>query len=272
MANSVFLFPGNIVYSGSVTASGFLAGDGSAAAPSYSFINEPTKGFFSVTTQEVDYVPSGGHRTIAFLGAGIGLEKDTTIGWTSVGFNPGTTQDTILGRGGAGKLTLTGTTPMIQLGGTTSSFTAIKQNGSGLDLRKADDSGYASFNASDVTINVGTYRVAGVVLISTTAPTISSGFGTSPSIVNNNGTPAFTINVGTGGTASSGVIGMPAAANGWNAYVVNITAQAANRADQHTVLTASGTNSITVQNQTISTGAALAWTASDILRVIAMAY
>jgi hypothetical protein len=50
---------------------------------------------------------------------------------------------------------------------------------------------------------------------SNTAPTIASGFGTSPSLVNTNGTAAFLIHIGTGGTASTGNLTMPAAANGW---------------------------------------------------------
>jgi hypothetical protein len=79
---------------------------------------------------------------------------------------------------------------------------------------------------------------------------------------------AFRVNVGTGGTASSGVIAVQATATtGWNCHAQNITGQAANRADQSTVQTASTTTTVTVQNQTRSTGAALAWTASDILAV-----
>jgi hypothetical protein len=103
------------------------------------------------------------------------------------------------------------------------------------------------------------------LLWSSSAPTISSGFGTSPSIVSSNGTSIFKVNVGTGGTATGGVIAMPAAATDWVCDVKNITALAANRANQWTVQTASTSTSVTVQNQTISTGAALAWTASDIL-------
>lgn len=106
----------------------------------------------------------------------------------------------------------------------------------------------------------------------TTAPTISSGFGTSPSVVASNGTVAFTVNVGTGGTASSGVVGLPASTNGWNCSVENRTSNAANRAGQRTLQTATTTTTVTVQNQTISTGAALAWTASDVLALMCVAY
>lgn len=97
-------------------------------------------------------------------------------------------------------------------------------------------------------------------------PTISSGFGTSPAILKTSGTTSFTINVGTGGTATAGVIGLPATNAGWTCSVYNQTAHASNRADD-TVQTANTTTTVTVQNQTKSTGAAVAWTASDTLNV-----
>jgi hypothetical protein len=56
----------------------------------------------------------------------------------------------------------------------------------------------------------------GQIADSATSPTISSGFGTSASMAGNNGTAAFTVYVGAGGTASSGVIGLPAATNYWS--------------------------------------------------------
>lgn len=106
---------------------------------------------------------------------------------------------------------------------------------------------------------------------STTAPTVTSA-GTSPSIVASNGTAAFTINVGTGGTATTIVLAMPAATTGWICHATNVTATAANRADQAVRLTASTTTSVTLQNQTVSTGAALAFTASDVVHCQCTAY
>lgn len=112
---------------------------------------------------------------------------------------------------------------------------------------------------------------SGVLSFSNVAPTLSSGFGTSP-VFAGRGT-SFQVNVGTGGVASSGIIAMNATANqGWTCDVFNITALAANRADQRTVQTTGGTTTVTVQNQTISTGAALAWTASDVLRLTCAGY
>jgi len=43
----------------------------------------------------------------------------------------------------------------LQLGGTTSSFPAIKRNGTQIDFRLADDSGYASITAQELGANVG---------------------------------------------------------------------------------------------------------------------
>lgn len=100
----------------------------------------------------------------------------------------------------------------------------------------------------------------------TPVPTISSGFGTTPAILKTSGATSFTVNVGTGGTATAGVIGLSAARNGWTCQVYNQTAHASNRADD-TVQTANTTSTVTVQNQTKSTGAAVAWTASDTLNV-----
>jgi hypothetical protein len=108
-------------------------------------------------------------------------------------------------------------------------------------------------------------------------PSIGSGFGTSPSVAASNRTAAFTINVGTGGTATGGVVTMPAATTGWNCQVVNRTALAAARANQSTTAgttwqTATTTTSVTVTNINLATGGAVAWTASDILAFHCLGY
>lgn len=154
----------------------------------------------------------------------------------------------------SGNITVPG---LIRLVGATSSFPALKRSGGNIDVRAADDSAQTRMDMSAL-------QLGGVLALSSGTPTISSGFGTTPSVASGKAY-AFTVNVGTGGTASAGVIGMPTASNGWNCKVENQTGVAANRADQRTVQTASTTTTVSVQNQTISTGAALAWTASDIL-------
>lgn len=140
----------------------------------------------------------------------------------------------------------------LQFGGTTSSFVALKPSGTNLLVRLADDSGAGGIQAA-------IYFNTGGMLISSTAPTISSGFGTSPSIVSSNGTASFRVNVGTGGAATSGVIGLPTATNGWNCQVADMTTNVATRQSASTTTTATFT-------------AAAAWTASDILTVSCFAF
>jgi hypothetical protein len=108
----------------------------------------------------------------------------------------------------------------------------------------------------------------GHTLLSGTAPVIGT-CGTSPSIAANNGTSAFTVNVGTGGTASTCTVTMPAATTGWACFV------APNGAPQAAAVTYSAptsTTSITLTNYTQSTGAALAWTTGFVLQVGCAAY
>ena len=152
--------------------------------------------------------------------------------------------------------------------GTAGEVQAVSSVATGQVLASAGAGSLPAFTASPSLTNIS---LGSALAFSGTAPTISSGFGTSPSVVAGTAA-AFTVNVGTGGTASSGVIALPTATTGWICSVKNLTRLAANGADQATVQTASSTTTATVQNQTISTGAALAWTASDILQVTCVAY
>jgi hypothetical protein len=110
-------------------------------------------------------------------------------------------------------------------------------------------------------ISMGT----GNLIISNTAPTISAGFGTSPSIVNANSTASFEINVGTGGAASTGTIGLPIAAHSWYCNCEDVTTSSSTvfRCKQ----TGAGTTTTAPIGQFTAAGAAQAWTASDILEV-----
>jgi len=260
-----FVVSRGYITSGSVgNLSRILVGNGTVTAPSFSFTAESTKGFYSQGANSIG-VAFGGVEVFRMSTSGLNVASDV------IGLRLGTSSDTILLRGGAaGKVTLTGTTPMFQLGGTSSSFVAIKQSGTTLLVRLADDSANAGIQVSDATI-ASRILMGANPLVSSTAPTISSGFGTSPSVANNNGTAAFTINVGTGGTATSGVVGLPAATTGWNCHVTDITATAAHTALE-TMQIASTTTTVTIESQNRSTGAASAWAASSILRVSCFAY
>jgi len=123
-----------------------------------------------------------------------------------------------------------------------------------LNLGNADGEPLSIGSGSFAITGTMTLGGAFVTYVSPTAPTISSGFGTSPSIQSSNGTSSFRVNVGTGGVATSGVIGMPAATTGWNCQVTD----SGPGAIVATRETASTTTTVTV-------GAASAWAASDIL-------
>jgi hypothetical protein len=235
-----------VVYPGS--ANSVLAVDGTALAPSWSFSSESGTGFRRSATGTIIYDVIGSD-AIAFGGNSVGIILHTAspLQWGSAAVS---SPDTALARTAAGKISLTGTTPMLQLGGTTSSFPALKGSGANLLVRLADDSAAATIFG-----NIGVTNV----MFSAGVPTISSGFGTSPSILSNNGSGTFRVNVGTGGVATSGVVGMPTAAAGWNCQVIDMTNNTVTRE------TASTTTTVTVT-------AAAAWAASDTLIFNCAAY
>lgn len=116
-------------------------------------------------------------------------------------------------------------------------------------------------------LDAGSVYLNGKLAFSSTAPTISSGFGTSPSITGGSAV-AFRVNVGTGGAASTGVVALPTAINGWNCSVADVTTPDSNS----TVQTASTTTTASFKNYARTTGLAAAWTASDILAISCIAF
>lgn len=208
--------------SGVVTAPQLLAPDGSATAPSYSFVSQTNKGIHGAVVGGVT-VAVGAANIGVFAGTGLNLG---TLALGFAGGDPATTSPDVT-----------------------------------LSRLAADVMAPAAGDA---------YGLAAKAWIRT-APTVSSA-GSSPSVPASNGTAAFTVNVGTGGAATTIVMTMPTATTGWACDAQNLTANAANRANQHVVQQSSTTTSVTVQNQTISTGAALAFTASDIVRFLCTAY
>jgi hypothetical protein len=116
------------------------------------------------------------------------------------------------------------------------------------------------------TVNATNVSVNGKLVISATAPTIASGFGTSPTITAFN-TSAFKIVIGTGG-AASGTITFPTAPNGWFVYAQDVTAGTTIFLQQ----TASTTTSATVTSFSITTGLAANMAAGDTILLMAMAY
>lgn len=151
----------------------------------------------------------------------------------------------------------------------------ITNQGTQINIKAPDGGAYlieangiVAFNSTQVSLYTGG---SGVMAISTTASTVTSA-GTTPAMAGVNGSLTFRINVGTGGTATTIVAGMAAASNGWNCTAENITGNAANRADARMAFQASTTTSATMQYQTVSTGVAKAFTASDIVSFLCAAF
>lgn len=130
-------------------------------------------------------------------------------------------------------------------------------------------------NGNDIvavtTTGIGNAVNSNNLLMGMGAPTTSSGFGTSPSIVSNNGSTTFRLNVGTGGTANGGVVGLPTATTGWNCNIDVLNPTATNLLSK-TVTTSSNTTTVTVSNELLSTGSATAWPASTVLMFNCFAY
>lgn len=193
-------------------------------------------------------------------GGGVSLatiisQISTTSGWTYDG-----TQTSAFGNGTSAINIQPGTPTVIRGAGG-----YIQMNNAGVGIEIYASGGILNLAAATA-VRIGQLQgSSGNIVDSSTAPTISSGFGTSPSITTNNGAMAFRINVGTGGTANSGVIGLPASATGWNCDCENITTTSTTVA--RCKQTGAGTTTTVPIGNFNATPAAAAWVASDILIV-----
>lgn len=119
------------------------------------------------------------------------------------------------------------------------------------------------------TLQLATLQNGTKTWLSGTAPTIASGFGTSPSISSANGTGAFTLTIGSSTTGvSTGTITMPAATTGWVCTCQNVTNPASFVVGQ----TGGSSTTITLTNYSRTTGLAVDFTAADVIRIMAIAY
>lgn len=193
--------------------------------------------------------------------------------WLEFGFNgsTGTIAHNNAGTGAARSISINGAALQFRTGGGgIAGGTARWDIAAGGTLTASTDNSWDIGAAGATRPRTGYYGTSVVaprydttnLLISGAAPTISSGFGTSPSISANNGTAAFRVNVGTGGAATTGVVGLPTATTGWNCTCTDITTAST------TVFlckqTASSTTTATIGNFNTA-GAAAAWVASDIV-------
>lgn len=103
------------------------------------------------------------------------------------------------------------------------------------------------------------------VIENTAAPSIGSGFGGNARVVAGASTHAFSVNVGSGGTASSGVIdmGRNPAPHLWACTAVDMT----NPAASNTVAVPADATTIRLVNFSRTTGAPMAWAAGDVVVV-----
>ena len=118
---------------------------------------------------------------------------------------------------------------------------------------------YAPYNASSLSIGSN-------LVVSTTLPTVSSGFGTSPTVLANN-TFCFKVTVGTGG-AANGTISLPTAPNGWLAFAADVTSGSSLILQ----LTGSTATSVTFTSYSVTTGAAANMSAGDVVLINCIAY
>ena len=146
-----------------------------------------------------------------------------------------------------------------------------------LDLGADQTTATFNYNSSNVwfvnfqgnSSQFGNFSIGGIspkIIINATAPTIASGFGTTPSIAAGN-TAAFKVTVGTGG-ASSGVLTFPTATTGWSVQGTDNT----NYATVVVVCVPTSTTSVTVYAYSRTTGLASTFSAGDVLSFQALGY
>lgn len=124
-------------------------------------------------------------------------------------------------------------------------------NGSAGDASGTVEAAVGAFTQIKVT--------GGSLLITSTAPTYTSGLGTGAAIVNTNGANVFTVSTGTGNVGNTVTFGMPTAAHGWAAYASTLGGLTVS-------VTSTSINSMTL------TDFSATWLDSDTLQVIAFPY
>lgn len=194
--------------------------------------------------------------TMALAGAiDVQASPLSAAGWVYDG-----SQTSAFGSGTGGVNIQPGTSSVIRGPG---GYIQMNNGGAGIEIFATDILNLSASTAVRLATSVQTSN--GRLIDSATAPTISSGFGTTPTISASNGTGSFKINVGTGGVATTGVIGLPVSTTGWNCDCEDITTHSTTvfRCRQ----TGAGTTTTVPIGNFTSAAAAGAWVASDILAV-----
>jgi len=254
----------------------------------------------TVTTAAQPSITSVGTLTGLTMGGNVGLGANhLSYGGTAAGLSFDSSNNATLSGtlgvntsvGGTG-LTITSTAP------STATYLSLKTLtnpvGAGSYLIRAQQSdnsdlfyvkGDGSLTASAISGTTGSFSTGlavtgttsstsfadsgGHLIISSTAPAIASGFGTSPSCTVCNNTAAFRITIGSGGTASYGAITMPTAPHGWSCGAVDIS----NYQSMDTIAVGNSTTNVLLANyQRSSTTGAVPWNAGDLISVHCTAY
>jgi len=151
----------------------------------------------------------------------------------------------VVARSGYLSARLAGTTPpLLQVGGTTNAFAAIKRNGFGIDIRKADDSAYGAITASRVILAGSGDIVVSNSAILAVSPGTPTSCGTSPAVASSNGSITQRVTLGTT-MSSTCILSLPTAATGWNCHAWTTTTSATMFVQKQT---ASTTTSATITN------------------------
>ena len=125
-----------------------------------------------------------------------------------------------------------------------------------------------SITASDE-INIGdSLKSRRLIRVSTNVAPVATTFCTSPSVVANNGSWGFTINVGTSCSTSVGVITLTAATTGWNCFFNHSTSPELFIVSQ----TSSTTTTVNLTNYSRTTGLATNWVNSNVIIGSCFAY
>jgi hypothetical protein len=200
--------------SGSLNLSKVLAGDGSAAAPAYSFLNQTGTGIYrDPTTGHVVFSTSG--TKFAALGNGWFVPSTSVYDWSSVA-DPNSTADTGFSRAAARVVAVGNGNPGDSSGtlkaATVNATSGFQVNGTALAAANLANgvtgSGAVVLQTSPVltTPNIGNATGSGLSVLGTGAVSASqSGTGVSMAGAN----PAIVFSTGTGGGGTANLAGAP---------------------------------------------------------------
>lgn len=194
---------------------------------------DSTKGTAQISSDAIGFAPPGGtfDTFLKRLAVGalqvqdfLGNPGTVTLGLVSFG-NP---VDTAFSRLGAGSLALGNGTAGDTSGALTLS-TLIAATVAGTNsVSTGNQFLFSGVGSTIISLSSGVFNFRNngsslAVVIGAIAPTVTSGFGSTPgTIVSGSTASSFRITVGAGG-GSVGVLGLPSTANFWNVYIQDFT-------------------------------------------------